>query len=34
MRGFAGFPAVRGWDPVTGLGTPNYAAMIAAYGDL
>ena len=22
-----GFPAVVGWDPVTGLGTPNYAAL-------
>lgn len=22
-----GFVATKGWDPVTGLGTPNYAAM-------
>ena len=22
-----GFPAVAGWDPATGLGTPNYAAL-------
>ena len=26
-----GFPAKKGWDPVTGLGTPNYAAMMAAF---
>ncbi|KAI0031217.1 subtilisin-like protein [Vararia minispora EC-137] len=25
-----GFPALAGWDPVTGLGTPNYTAMLAA----
>ncbi|GJE95891.1 S53 family peptidase [Phanerochaete sordida] len=25
-----GFPAVAGWDPVTGLGTPNFAALLAA----
>jgi hypothetical protein len=23
-----GFPATPGWDPVTGLGTPNAAALI------
>jgi tripeptidyl-peptidase-1 len=23
-----GFKAVPGWDPVTGLGTPNYPAML------
>ncbi|KAJ7062765.1 family S53 protease-like protein [Mycena amicta] len=28
----AGFPALPGWDPVTGLGTPNYAALRAAVG--
>jgi len=25
-----GFKATTGWDPVTGLGTPNYEAMLAA----
>jgi len=25
--GSKGFEAIKGWDPVTGLGTPNYAAM-------
>lgn len=25
-----GFPAVKGWDAVTGLGTPNYIKLIAA----
>ncbi|KAJ6488738.1 family S53 protease [Mycena sanguinolenta] len=27
-----GFPAVAGWDPVTGLGTPNFAALLTAIG--
>ncbi|CAK5267479.1 unnamed protein product [Mycena citricolor] len=27
-----GFPALAGWDPVTGLGTPNFAALKAAAG--
>ena len=27
-----GFPASVGWDPVTGLGTPNYAALRTAVG--
>ncbi|KAJ6488739.1 peptidase S8/S53 domain-containing protein [Mycena sanguinolenta] len=27
-----GFPAVAGWDTVTGLGTPNFAALQAAVG--
>ncbi|KAJ6568215.1 peptidase S8/S53 domain-containing protein [Mycena sp. CBHHK59/15] len=27
-----GFPAMSGWDPVTGLGTPNYALMRMAAG--
>ncbi|KAF9009885.1 family S53 protease [Cyathus striatus] len=27
-----GFPAVAGWDPVTGLGTPNFAKLQAAVG--
>jgi subtilase family serine protease len=25
-----GFPATKGWDPITGLGTPNAAALIPA----
>ncbi|KAF5315080.1 hypothetical protein D9619_007609 [Psilocybe cf. subviscida] len=27
-----GFPAKTGWDPVTGLGTPNFAKLKAAVG--
>jgi tripeptidyl-peptidase I len=27
-----GFPASRGWDPVTGLGSPKYAALRKAAG--
>ncbi|THH32219.1 hypothetical protein EUX98_g1971 [Antrodiella citrinella] len=27
-----GFPAKAGWDPVTGLGTPNFPALLAAAG--
>ena len=27
---FEGFPAVKGWDPVTGLGTPDYTALAKA----
>lgn len=27
--GSKGFTAVRGWDPITGLGTPNYEALAA-----
>ncbi|KAJ6630312.1 family S53 protease [Mycena sp. CBHHK59/15] len=30
--GTTGFPAKAGWDPVTGLGSPNYAAMRTAAG--
>ncbi|KAI0367269.1 family S53 protease [Pilatotrama ljubarskyi] len=30
--GTNGFPAGPGWDPVTGLGTPNFAALRAAAG--
>ncbi|PVH73292.1 subtilisin-like protein [Cadophora sp. DSE1049] len=29
-----GFSAVPGWDPVTGLGTPNYPRMLKYYMDL
>jgi hypothetical protein len=27
-----GFPATTGWDPVTGLGTPNAATLLRALG--
>ncbi|EJD00679.1 family S53 protease [Fomitiporia mediterranea MF3/22] len=27
-----GFPATAGWDPVTGLGTPNFANLLTAVG--
>ncbi|KIK63626.1 hypothetical protein GYMLUDRAFT_40692 [Collybiopsis luxurians FD-317 M1] len=30
--GTQGFPAKVGWDPVTGLGTPNYSALRTAAG--
>ncbi|KAI0633617.1 subtilisin-like protein [Trametes polyzona] len=30
--GTQGFPAMKGWDPVTGLGTPNYSKLKAALG--
>ncbi|THU80130.1 family S53 protease [Dendrothele bispora CBS 962.96] len=30
--GTNGFPARAGWDPVTGLGTPNFAAILDAAG--
>ncbi|KZF23723.1 hypothetical protein L228DRAFT_122834 [Xylona heveae TC161] len=29
--GTPGFTAVSGWDPVTGLGTPNYPKLLALY---
>ncbi|KAF2761577.1 putative protease S8 tripeptidyl peptidase I [Pseudovirgaria hyperparasitica] len=29
--GTDGFSAVQGWDPVTGLGTPNYPKMLALF---
>ena len=32
--GTNGFSAVAGWDPVTGLGTPNYTAMLSLYMSL
>ena len=30
VPGIAGYTASTGWDPVTGLGTPNAAALIPA----
>ena len=30
----AGFEAVQGWDPVTGLGTPNYPKMLSLFMSL
>ncbi|KAK0501997.1 family S53 protease-like protein [Armillaria luteobubalina] len=30
--GTSGFPAGAGWDPATGLGTPNFAALLKAAG--
>ncbi|KAI0659407.1 family S53 protease-like protein [Cubamyces menziesii] len=27
-----GFPALKGWDPVTGLGTPNFDKLLAVLG--
>ncbi|KAH8891212.1 subtilisin-like protein [Thozetella sp. PMI_491] len=32
--GTQGFEAVEGWDPVTGLGTPNYPAMLKLFMSL
>ncbi|KAG8534297.1 uncharacterized protein KY384_001141 [Bacidia gigantensis] len=32
--GTAGFTAVTGWDPVTGLGTPNYPKMLSTFSAL
>jgi len=29
--GTAGFTATKGWDPVTGLGTPNFPRMVEAF---
>jgi subtilase family serine protease len=29
ISGVAGYPAARGWDPVTGLGTPDVAHLIS-----
>lgn len=29
--GTAGFSASKGWDPVTGLGTPNYPKLLALF---
>jgi tripeptidyl-peptidase-1 len=30
LGGQKGFPAAKGWDPVTGVGSPNYAKLSAA----
>ncbi|KAI0314901.1 family S53 protease [Amylostereum chailletii] len=30
--GTNGFPAATGWDPVTGLGTPNFAKLLTTVG--
>ena len=32
--GTAGFDAVEGWDPVTGLGTPNYPKLLEVFMNL
>lgn len=32
--GTPGFKCQKGWDPVTGLGTPNYAKMSAKFNSL
>ena len=32
--GTKGFSSVEGWDPVTGLGTPNYPAMLNLFMSL
>lgn len=30
--GVDGFPAVKGWDPVTGLGTPDFPKLVKLAG--
>ncbi|KIH86515.1 alkaline serine protease [Sporothrix brasiliensis 5110] len=32
--GTDGFPAAEGWDPVTGLGSPDYPKLLALFKDL
>jgi len=32
--GTVGFTAAKGWDPVTGLGTPNFPALLAVFSAL
>ncbi|CAK7213069.1 hypothetical protein SBRCBS47491_001677 [Sporothrix bragantina] len=32
--GTDGFPAAEGWDPVTGLGSPNYPKLLALFKNL
>lgn len=34
LCGMTGFQAARGWDPVTGLGTPNYGKMLKVFMEL
>lgn len=29
--GTKGFKAVKGWDPLTGLGTPNYVQLLSVF---
>jgi tripeptidyl-peptidase-1 len=29
--GTQGFSAVNGWDPITGLGTPNFQKLVDVY---
>ena len=29
--GTDGFPAMPGWDPVTGLGTPNFPTLLKRF---
>jgi tripeptidyl-peptidase-1 len=28
LKRVSGYPALKGWDPVTGLGTPDYQQMV------
>ncbi|KAI9509938.1 subtilisin-like protein [Russula earlei] len=32
--GTNGFPAAKGWDPVTGVGTPNFTKLLKAWANL
>ena len=32
--GTAGFAALEGWDPLTGLGTPDFPKLLAAVQNL
>ena len=32
--GTNGFPAASGWDPSTGLGTPDYEKLLGVFLDL
>jgi len=32
--GTNGFSAVKGWDPVTGLGTPKYQELLRVFMDM
>jgi len=31
LLGTDGFSAVKGWDPVTGLGTPDYDKLLSVF---